>query len=264
MSSRADHHVEYHLLYKIINAAVRTYPFPHIYVEDVFPADFYRDMTANFPAADEMRSIEEERNVPKGLYPERYILTLSAEKAAALPESRRPVWQRVSQFLLSAQFGETLLWKFSDVVKPRLQHGTDGLSSEILLVDDRENYSIGPHTDNPSKVLTALFYLPAGDTRPEIGTSIYLPNNPNFRCPGGPSHPVEQFQRVVTMPYKPNALFAFAKTDFSFHGVERVSALQARRQLMIYDVYLRSSRQAPARPVQAAAEPTAPKVTFSF
>lgn len=262
MSSAADHHVEYHLLYKLINAPVLSYPFPHLYAEGIFPEAYYRSMMDSFPSPEQMRPIADERALPKDAYPSRFMLALEPAKLAALPKPRRQIWERLRQFLLGPEFANTLLWKFGDVVKQRLTAAgiaNPVFNSEAMLIDDRQNYRIGPHTDNQRKVITVLFYLPKGAGQPGLGTSIYVPNDPNFRCAGGPEHPVERFQRVVTMPYQPNAVFAFVKTDNSFHGVETVTALSARRQLLIFDMYLQA---AAARP--EATPPQQPKMTFTM
>jgi len=235
----ADRHAEYQVLYNLINAPLRVYPFHHLYVENVFPESFYREMMSSFPEGEKLKPIAEERNLPNTMYPNRFIITLDANRLKALPGHQRTVWERLQNLLCGREFAETLMWKFSDTLKQRFPEQR-GLSfrSEALLVDDRENYVLGPHTDNPKKVVTALFYLPDDDSQVDLGTTIYVPNNPTFRCPGGPEHPAENFQRVTRMPYRRNALFAFAKTDNSFHGVEQVRSLSARRKLVICDIYL--------------------------
>jgi hypothetical protein len=45
------------------------------------------------------------------------------------------------------------------------------------------------------------------------------------------------------MPFKPNTLFAFVKTDNSFHGVEPVMDPDTKRWLLLYDVYLKQPGQ---------------------
>lgn len=129
---------------------------------------------------------------------------------------------------------------------------------EALLVQDVTNYKLGPHTDAPRKVVTMLFYLPPDNSQLHLGTSIYLPRDPAFTCPGGPHHPHDQFARLHTNPFAPNSLFAFFKTDNSFHGVEPVADPDCRRWLLLYDIYVREN--APAKP----AEPVIPAITFKF
>jgi hypothetical protein len=88
-----------------------------------------------------------------------------------------------------------------------------------------------------------LFYLPKDESQSHLGTSIYLPKDPKFTCEGGPHYSFENFTRVVTMPFKPNALFAFVKTNNSFHGVEPVLDPDTKRWLLLYDVYARQVQQ---------------------
>jgi hypothetical protein len=56
-------------------------------------------------------------------------------------------------------------------------------------------------------------------------------------------------------------MFAFFKTDNSFHGVEPVADPDCRRWLLLYDIYVR-----PGTAAQTAAAPaaSASKVKFSF
>lgn len=34
--------------------------------------------------------------------------------------------------------------------------------------------------------------------------------------------PFDAFKKVTTMPFRANSLFAFLRTDWSFHGVDRI------------------------------------------
>jgi hypothetical protein len=43
---------------------------------------------------------------------------------------------------------------------------------------------------------------------------------------------------VATAPYLPNSLFGFVRTDNAFHGVEPVIDLDARRDLLLYNLFL--------------------------
>ncbi len=86
------------------------------------------------------------------------------------------------------------------------------------------------------KLISLLFYCPDDDSRKHLGTSIYTPIDPDFRCAGGPHYPHERFTKVATMEYRPNALFAFFKTDNSFHGVDPIRDADVLRDLMLYDI----------------------------
>jgi hypothetical protein len=191
---------ELQVLYNIGNALVREFPYPHLYVPDVFPADFYREMLRNLPPQSALKNLGELGRVTAG-----------------------------NTYTMVGKFAPYLAQRFGDLRNIRFDH-------EALIVRDRTNYALGPHTDSPSKVLSFLFYLPADAARAHLGTSIYVPRDPGFLCQGGPHYDYAKFQRMLTLPYVPNALFAFMKTPNSFHGVEPIAEPEVRRDLLLYDL----------------------------
>ena len=42
-------HVDSHLAYKIANANLLEYPYPHMFIENIFPIDIYEEMLINMP-----------------------------------------------------------------------------------------------------------------------------------------------------------------------------------------------------------------------
>jgi hypothetical protein len=42
------------------------------------------------------------------------------------------------------------------------------------------------------------------------------------------------------MPFLPNTMFAFVKTDHSFHGVEPIADAGVSRYLLLYDLRVKS------------------------
>lgn len=232
MSSSAEQYT----LYQIANAPLREHPFPHILVRDVFEPALYRRMMENLLPPELMRPIKEERPVNRKYPDERFVYTLARDRIDALPQPYRDFWDELTRWLLDTPFAVTLFNKFGTFIHQRFGAGQPAFHNEALLVDDRVRYALGPHTDAPSKVITLLFYLPADESRTHLGTSIYAPRDPSFNCPGGPHHPYELFDRVVTMPYLPNTLFAFFKNDRSFHGVEPIRDRDYRRHLLLYDI----------------------------
>jgi hypothetical protein len=260
-------HVEQHTLYQVANAPLRGHPFPHILVHEVFEPAFYRRLQENLLPAEHMRPIREVRKLGKKYSDARYVLGFGPDALGALPGPQRAFWQELAGWLLAMPFAQVLFAKFADGIAQRFGQHERSLYNEALLVDDRTSYSLGPHSDAETKVVTVLFYLPADASRPHLGTSIYAPRDPAFRCPGGPHYPFENFDRVVTMPYVPNTMFAFLKTDNSFHGVEPIRDADYRRHLLLYDIYCTREDLAPAPRAQApaaAAAPGAPSVEFKF
>ncbi len=230
--------VQEHVIYAIANALVRPYPYPHIYVENVFPEDFYRRLRTSWPDARHFVTLSATGRVPKGTYDERVFMPLVPPAIAALPEHTRTVWSEIAAWMLSGRFLNEMLGKFEPYARERFGDGLENVDfqPEVLIVRDHTNYNLGPHTDATHKVLAMLFYCPDDASKKHLGTSLYRPNDPAFRCEGGPHYPHAQFTKVATMEYKPNSLFAFFKTDRSFHGVEPIQDGDVLRDLMLYDI----------------------------
>ena len=223
-------------IYKVRNQETRVYPFEHAYIRSIFSDDLYSKIIQNLPSESEMRPIEEVRPV-KG-YKERFVLNINDTISEALSYEKAAFWMDLSANLRSGEFATAMLDLFKNQMEQRFKGKNKvELYDEILLVNDRTNYSLGPHTDTPRKVVTALFYLPEDNSHLSLGTSIYQPKDPGFVCPGGPHHTFDKFRRIHTVDYAPNSMFTFFKTNNSFHGVERVTEEQPNRWLMLYDIY---------------------------
>lgn len=239
MSSSA----ELHLTYRIVNAPLNAFPYPHLYIRDAFPPDYYARMQSMLPDPSRMVTISEARPLRKGTYKERFVLTFGGEQFAALPDEQRAFWSELHGWLVGGAFRQRMIEHFRGLLAQRFKGQTVAFFDEALLVQDTTNYSLGPHSDAPRKVITFLFYLPKDESQSHLGTSVYVPKDRNFRCPGGPHYPHAQFDRVWTMPFVPNSLFIFLKTDTSFHGVEPVQDPDTRRWLLLYDIFHEIPRQ---------------------
>jgi len=253
--------VEEHVYYRIANAPIRDYPYPHIYVESVFPDDFYRELRRNWPTAANLVSLESTGRVSKGSYPERFVMPLRKTEVDSLPAERREFWTAISAWMLTGhRFVRLLVEKFGVHVHRRFgaKLGNVGFTAEALLVRDHTNYNIGPHTDAPHRLLSLLFYCPDDDRLRHLGTSIYSPLDPEFRCNGGPHHAHSLFKKVTTMEYRPNTLFAFFKTDQSFHGVDPIRDADVLRDLLLYDI--RVVEQTAAAEAEEVRKSPAPRV----
>ena len=251
---------ELQLAYKVGNAPFSMFPYPHFYVPDVFPADFYLQLQQNLPDSQAMIPIEQARRL-KG-YKERFVLGLDAKSLSTLPAAKQEFWMNLAGWLVGANFRSLVLKKFQPFIDQRFS-GKEGVQfyDEGLLVQDVTDYKLGPHTDSQHKVVTMLFYLPRDDSQAHMGTSMYLPKDSAFTCSGGPHYSRDQFALLHTNPFMPNSLFAFFKTDNSFHGVEPVADPDCRRWLLLYDIYV---LEPAAQPVVAAPRVIMTNPRFSF
>jgi hypothetical protein len=162
-------------------------------------------------------------------------------------------WTELTRWLLGTGIYQALIEKLQRHIDTRLNDA--GVSEadffpEALIVEDHSSYQIGPHTDAAHRLMSLLFYCPDSPNLEHLGTSIYVPKEHGFKCKGGPHYSFAKFDRVTTMPYRPNSLFAFMRTDESFHGVEPITDQDIVRDLLLYDIRITGVR--PSKNHQAA------------
>jgi hypothetical protein len=151
MSSYAEHHA----IYQILNADIRRYPYPHFFVEDVFPTDYYARMRECFPDAASMPPLKTVRRVGSEYPEQRLCVAVDPTSLATLPPNARDFWNETAQWLLGPRFFTALIDKFQPFLTQRFGDLQDvEFLTEALLVDDHANYWLGPHSDSPKKVIT--------------------------------------------------------------------------------------------------------------
>lgn len=229
-----------HVIYKIRNAEMRQHPFPHFYIESIFPDDYYQKLRANWPAIADMTCLADTGRVTGNRYRERFILALESEAADKLSATQAQFWRETADGLLGDEFKLNVISAFEPFFPVRFGAMPARLetSAEALVVRDLSNYAITPHTDIPSRLLSLLFYCPKDDSQVHLGTSIYVPKDPSVALDPNLHYSIDLFTRIATMEYKPNSLFAFLRTDYSYHGVEMITAPDVERDLLLYDIRL--------------------------
>jgi hypothetical protein len=236
--------VEAHVLRRIAAAPVLRDPFAHCIVDGIFPADFYESIIDNWPEEQSWRPLSESGRVGKGNYAERMVVLMDEQGFSRLDGARREFWRdQVGAWLLGPGLRERLLEKFAaEMADTEFAARPEETLGDALVVSDRTDYAIGPHTDAPHRAVSLLFYLPEDATFRRFGTSFYAPLDARFRCRGGPHHPFSLFRRTTTVDFVPNRLVMFPKSDRCFHGVERVDLPGIDRRLLIYNIRRAASR----------------------
>jgi hypothetical protein len=233
-----------HVAYRLGNTPIRPYSFPHIFVEDVFPTALFERLRAHLPATERYVPISEgglvstEQGTNTEIYPERFILHFRPDHFERIEPADREVWTGFAEWLLGADFLRFVLAKFEGMLRQRFgEHlGSLRFFSSAQLLRDFTNYSLGPHSDAPDKVVVLLFYMPETSETEHLGTSIYVPHDPSAHDDTGRHFAREAFSLAATMPYRPNCATGFFKTPNSFHGVERVAGPAERRDLIQFAI----------------------------
>lgn len=227
-----------HALYRILNTPVRTWPHRHLYVENVFPDDFYARLRASMPAAEAYTPLASTGKVARGDYEMRAGFLLDNTHLGRVPAEVARFWTGLFDDVLGEEFARELLRRHRDEIAQRLASEqappVQDPARDMILVRDGSSDGVKIHTSDPRNLLTLLFYLPADDAHVANGTTLYLPKERSRRCWGGPHHDFDGFDEVATMPYRANSLFMFVKDDTSFHGVKPIHETGLRRDLLLY------------------------------
>ena len=235
---------ELHLAYKFGNAPINSFPFPHLFVQDIFSDIFYSQIQKNLPAQNLLTSMPE-------LYPEepefeaykdRYVMDLArGESINKIEKTKQEFWRGLGDNFKNGKLSDLLRNRFQYYLNMRFKL-IDNVSflSEIKLINDRKNYALSPHTAHPRKVVSVIFYLPTDLSQKISGTSIYIPKDLNFIAQNKEykHYPHEHFHKMITMPFVPNSAFCFIKTNNSFHGVEKLEMEDTDRWTLQFDIFL--------------------------
>ncbi len=176
------------------------------------------------------------------LYPERFIINFQSEQFQRMRPEDLAVWSELAEWLLGADFRLFVLSKFDNLLRQRFGDSLAKVTfhSTAQLLRDFTNYSLGPHSDHPSKVAVILFYLPETSDAEHLGTSIYHAHDPAAHGDTGEHFTRDNFSLSATMPFKPNCATGFLTTPNSFHCVERVAGPAEQRDLIQFSITYRN------------------------
>lgn len=230
-----------HFIGRLREAKVESDPFPHYFVEQVFPDDYYRELLRNLPASAVYENLYEVTDLKLDHFRHRDQRDMVHGWTAGLPAAQRSFWNSFDGWFLSEELAEAVMKSFGRESWP-------AVSVESQFIRHRAGYFLGPHSDLYTKLVVLLLYLAPDDSAEHLGTSLYRPKQAGFSCPDSKHYLFEDFIRVKTAPYRPNSLLAFVRSDISFHGLEPLSehdvARTAGRDVIQYVIHDKAAREA--------------------
>ena len=250
-----------HMIQRLSTAEIVAEPYPHFYLRDVFPEPYYRSMLGNLPESSVYQNLYAVTDLKLDHFRHRDQRDMSEGWTELLPAEIKSFWADFSQWFLGPELAAAVLDKFAEPLRQRFFGGLfPDTSVEAHFIRHRAGYFLGPHSDLYSKLVVLLLYLAPDQSSTHLGTSIYRPKDPGFTCPNSTHYPFEDFIRVETVPYIPNSLLAFERSDWSFHGVEPISDQDVSTgnrdliQYVLYDRKVREEQLRARRQAGAAAE----------
>ena len=232
-----------HFVGRLVSAKVELDPFPHYYLEQVFPDDFYRLMLRHMPSSDVYENLYAVTDLKLDHFRHRDQRDMDREWTYNLPQAQRVFWNLFNSWFLSEEIAQAVLKSFSGV-----RDSWPAVSVESQFIRHRAGYFLGPHSDLYTKLVVLLLYLAPDDRAEHLGTSLYRPKHTGFSCPNSKHYDFADFIKVKTAPYRPNSLLAFMRSDISFHGLEPLSEhdveTTAGRDVIQYVIHDKAKREA--------------------
>ncbi len=187
------------IAYKIYNSSVNRYPFAHSETENILPNRILEEILENWPQSDEFKTNLESGSVVRvdqsdkeHPYNFRYQINLTDSKEInQIKNERIEFWKNFAEILGSGEVILALINLYANTLMRRFK--LDNLSNlltdikyvpRLHLLHDKTNYSLGPHTDNPDKVIVVLIYFESDkedNTQSSFGTSVYIPKKKRVR-----------------------------------------------------------------------------------
>jgi hypothetical protein len=234
-----------HVISRLGTARVELDPFPHYYLEGVFPDDYYQDLLRHLPDTEVYENLYEVTDLKLDHFRHRNQRDMDEGWTSRLPQNLQPFWNSFNEWFLGAELAQAVLQSFSSQ-----RASWPEASVESQFIRHRAGYYLGPHSDLYTKLVVLLIYLAPDKSAEHLGTSLYRPKDPGFSCHDSKHYEFDDFIRVKTAPYRPNSLLAFMRSDISFHGLEPLSStdvITEGRDVIQYVLHDKQAREAQLR-----------------
>jgi hypothetical protein len=228
-----------HLCSAVETVEVCPSPYPHFYIERVFPEAVFKQMLELLPGAGAYTADNPRIHTREDGLVTRSILSLSPPGLDRLQGSQRSFWSDIAEVLTAPQLRHTVFARLSHDLSRRFRVAPDQLNSvpaypKPALIKDLGGYEIAPHRDTRSKIVTMQFYLPKDMSKADLGTAVYrqrllrLKNLVSVR---------NRFETVKQFSFAPNTGYGFAVGPRSWHGRDRVPMTSGERNSLMLIYY---------------------------
>jgi hypothetical protein len=219
-------------------------PFKHIQADNVFPTGVCQDIINRLP------KLEVYYNT--NLHPQRFMCPLNYDYDEDIFPTKLK-YENTKSFATRPMDpkhvctkGDMDFWRnILDHIKKYFEAGQEIFKDEgnayAYLIRDFQGYFISPHVDTSRKIMSMFFYLPRSEGK-EVDCPIQLlkPVNKSLEDgEGGRSFMSEPFTIEKEIPFKENTMFAFKRTNSSFHCVQKVRDPSAIRNSLLVGTYVK-------------------------
>jgi len=228
---------------RIATAPTDAEPSPNIFMTDMLPRNVYRELLARLPGDEALDPIDHPDAIGPDGRTTRYLLDLTDASLARIDPADQPFWQAMIDIFTAPAIADAMVAKFAPTLAERFGDAMPELVAVPILYRDHPGYRIGVHPDAASKIATLQFYLPEDESQLHLGTSFHK------RTAAG-------FERLKTNAFRPNAAYAFVRTEQSWHSVDELGPDEAVRNTIALTFYIKGEeyRSAPTAPADPACD----------
>ena len=234
-ASRSEPPLAERLAQVVSQSPLRSTPSDHIYMENVFSAEFYRELLEKFPPNAYFHHLYHHDAVRPDGTSTRQRLYLYPEGLWRLPSAQRAIWRKVASALCSDTLEMAFKRKFQTALEDRFKRPVEQipLYPVPILVRDLPGYRIGIHADALTKAITVQFYLPKDASQVHLGT-VFHTNRKN----DGTDQP-------VAMQFLPSTGYSFAvRRKESWHSVPQTTEADGERRSIMLTYYVDEAPEA--------------------
>ncbi len=220
-----------HIEARLDAVVVEPFPFPHMIVSDIFPADAYQRLLRynpflHNPGAEWLSRGQSDNVSSRTPYFARKQIDLAGSVEFDAPSSHQAFWRNVRDCFIEDGWFEQLIYrKYATYFDVRFGEAVlredfwSSLKRQLFLQRHDLGFRIGPHTDLPTRIFTCIFSFPDREGCEQYGTELLSHEDPLVRCWGNDHYDMDGFVVRKVAPYRPNNMLLFFKTRQSFHAV---------------------------------------------
>ena len=214
------------------STSLRSTPFAHLYLSNVFPPAYYRSMLDRLPTAGRYRDMIHRGAMRADGRSARRKFYLFPEHIALLPAEERRFWLPLSQALRSRELEDAFKRKFRTPLERRFGRSIERLKFHPvpMLLRDTGGYRIGIHGDSLSKAITVQLYLPPDASQEHLGTIFHEGRDGDAAA------------RTTKLAFLPASGYAFPVVYHeSWHSVAAISGAEGPRDSLMLSYYVQTS-----------------------
>src|SRR5882724_11307474 len=137
-----------HVINRLRTSEVVTEPYPHYYLENVFPDAYYRELLDHLPESTVYENLYEVTTLKLDHFRHRDQRDLTEGWTQALPDELKNFWDRFDEWFLGPELAKAVLESFAEPLRGRFPGGSwPAVSVESQLIRHRAGYFLGPHSD---------------------------------------------------------------------------------------------------------------------